>query len=154
MRLSRRSDYALRALFDLADHFGHGPIPIRELAARNDIPRRFLEQIMIEMREAGWVNSVAGRVGGFELAVTPEKLTMGQVVRRFDGLLAPIGCVSVSAYEPCTQEGRCRFRRVLLEIRNHTTKLMDRASLATVLKGQPVLKEEVFEASYLHGEGI
>lgn len=154
MKLSRKSDYALRALFDLAEHFGSGPISIRELAERNDIPRRFLEQIMIDLRTAGWVNSIAGRDGGFELAVSPEKLTMGQVVRLFDGLLAPIGCVSVSAYEPCTQEGRCRFRRVLLEIRNYTTKLMDRASLAKVLLGQPVLKEEVFEASYLAGDGI
>lgn len=154
MRLSRKSDYALRALFDLAEHFGQGPIPIRELAERNDIPRRFLEQIMIDLRLAGWVNSIPGRVGGFELAVTPEKLTMGQVVRKFDGLLAPIGCVSASAYEPCTQERSCRFRRVLLEIRNYTTRLMDKASLATVMLGKPVLKEEVFEATYLAGEGI
>lgn len=154
MRLSRKSDYALRALFDLAENFGSGPISIRQLAERNDIPRRFLEQIMIDLRVSGWVNSIAGRDGGFELAVAPEKLTMGQVVRKFDGLLAPIGCVSASAYEPCTQERSCRFRRVLLEIRNYTTRLMDKASLATVMLGKPVLKEEVFEATYLAGEGI
>jgi len=154
MRLSRKSDYALRALFDLAENFGTGPISIRQLAERNDIPRRFLEQIMIDLRISGWVNSIAGRDGGFELAVAPEKLTMGQVVRKFDGLLAPIGCVSASAYEPCTQERSCRFRRVLLEIRNYTTRLMDKASLATVMLGKPVLKEEVFEATYLAGEGI
>jgi len=109
---------------------------------------------MIDLRISGWVNSIAGRDGGFELAVAPEKLTMGQVVRKFDGLLAPIGCVSASAYEPCTQERSCRFRRVLLEIRNYTTRLMDKASLATVMLGKPVLKEEVFEATYLAGEGI
>lgn len=154
MKLSRKSDYALRALFDLAQSGGAGPTSIREIATRNDIPRRFLEQIMIELREAGWVKSIAGRDGGFVLAVSPDELTMGQVVRLFDGILAPIGCVSTSAYEPCTQEHHCRFRRVLLEIRNYTTRLMDKASLSKVLKGQPVLKEEVFEPTYVMGEGI
>lgn len=154
MRMSRKSDYALRALFDLAERFGQGPISIREIAERNDIPRRFLEQIMIELKNAGWVVSIPGRDGGFKLSVPPDELTMGKVVRLFDGLLAPIGCVSVSAYEPCSQERTCRFRRVLLEIRNYTTRLMDKATLASVMMGKPVLKEEVFEAAFISGEGI
>ena len=150
MRLSRRSDYALRALFTLAVRFGGGPVSIRELAARNDIPRKFLEQIMLDLKGQGWVRSIPGRIGGFELSVPPENLTMGQVVRHFDGILAPIGCVSSSDYEPCSQEPFCRFRRVLLDIRNFTTQLMDKATLAGVLRGDPVRREEVFGA----GEGI
>ncbi|MGE0606835.1 MAG: Rrf2 family transcriptional regulator [Pirellulales bacterium] len=154
MKLSRRSDYALRALFSLADRYRQGPLSIRELAEHNDIPRRFLEQIMLDLKGKGWVRSLAGRDGGFELAVSPEELTMGQVVRLFDGVLSPIGCVSVTDYEACTQESHCRFRRVLLEIRNFTSHLMEKATLARVMRGEPVRRDEVFQAAFIAGDGI
>lgn len=150
MKLTRKSDYALRALVSLALRFGTGPMPIRELADQNDIPKRFLEQIMQELKAKGWVISSPGRDGGFELGVTPGELTMGQVVRLFDGMLAPIACTSASHYEACSQEGSCRFRRVLLEIRNHSSRLMDRATLADLILHQPVRHEEVFA----DGDGI
>ncbi|MGA2248843.1 MAG: Rrf2 family transcriptional regulator [Verrucomicrobiota bacterium] len=98
MRVSRRTDYALRALFTLVDHYGGPPIPIRELARRNDAPKRFLEQIMLTLKAQGWVNSTAGIRGGYLLAKSPSKITMGEVVRHFDGILAPIDCVSVTGY--------------------------------------------------------
>lgn len=153
MKLSRKSDYALRALVTLGDRFGEGPVSIRELAEKNDVPQRFLEQIMLDMKKLGWVTSVAGRIGGFKLAKRPEELTMGQVVRHFDGVLAPIPCVSSTHYESCSQESHCRFRRVLLEIRNYTSKIMDQATLAKVMRGAPVQRQEVF-VDFLHGEGI
>jgi Rrf2 family protein len=154
MKLSQRTDYALRALFTLVEHYGRGPIPIRELARRNDVPKRFLEHIMLDMKAQGWVDSVAGKKGGYVLAKSPEKINMGQVVRYFDGLLAPIGCVSVSHYERCSQEAVCRFRRVLLDIRNLTTRLMDGATLAKVLTGAPVTRQEVFAPEFMAGAGI
>ena len=101
MKLSRKTDYALRALLTLVEHFGRGPIPIRELARRNEIPGRFLEQIMLRMKAQGWVTSVAGRHGGYVLAKSPEQLAMGHVLRLFDGVPAPIGCVSVTHYQRC-----------------------------------------------------
>ena len=152
MRLSRKSDYALRALVTLAKHYGEGPISIRELAERNDVPRRFLEQIMLDIKGRGWVESIPGRDGGFVLARRPEEITMGQVVRHFDGLLAPIPCVSTASYEPCSQEAVCRFRRVLLEIRNYTARRMDQADLATLLMSVPVQQAEVF--AFAEGAGI
>jgi len=154
MRLSMKSDYALRALFDLVDHYGQAPVSIREIAERNDIPRRFLEQIMIDLRQQGWVRSVAGRDGGYALAKRPESITMGEIVRYFDGQLAPIACVSASHYERCSQEARCRFRRVMLEIRNFTSRLMDRATLASIALGSPVSEREVFNEDLLEGAGI
>src|SRR5476649_2187138 len=90
MWVSKKTDYALRALFTLVDHFGGIPIPIRELARRNDVPKRFLEQIMLDLKTQGGVSSVAGIRGGYVLAKTPAKITMGEVVRHFDGILAPI----------------------------------------------------------------
>lgn len=154
MKLSRKSDYAMRALMSLVGHRGQGPLSVREIASRNDIPRKFLEQIMLDLKSQGWVESVAGRDGGFLLAKPPEEITMGQVVRYFDGILAPISCVSTSHYEPCSQELNCRFRRVLLEIRNYVARVMDEATLSRVFAGTIVKREEVFSSEFAYGDGI
>lgn len=154
MKLSKKSDYALRALFTLVDRYGQGPQSIREIAELNDVPRRFLEQIMLDMKSQKWVQSIPGRDGGFILAKPPDQITMGQVVRYFDGILAPIACVSTSHYEPCSQEGVCRFRRVLLDIRNYVSRLMDNATLDQVFKGPIVRTEEVFSPEFAQGDGI
>jgi len=148
-----KTDYALRALFTLVENHGSGPISVRELARRNDVPKPFLEQILLEMKAQGWVDSIPGKLGGYVLARRPEKINMGEVVRHFDGLLAPIACVSTSGYRSCSQGSVCRFRRVLLEIRNHTTILMDGATLASVHEGKPVSREEVFQEPELVGGG-
>jgi Rrf2 family protein len=99
------------------------------------------------------VNSVAGVRGGYLLARNPGKITMGEIVRHFDGIIAPIDCVSVSGYKRCSQEPVCRFRRVFLDARNYVTGLMERATLADVAKGRPVSKQEV-TAGFTAGEGI
>ena len=125
-----------------------------DLARRNDVPKRFLEHIMLDLKKQGWVASSPGRKGGYILAKDPAEITMGQVVRYFDGILAPIGCVSVTHNEPCSQSGSCRFRRVLLDIRNMTAQYMDRATLASVYANQPVSSQEVFSLNLIGGEGI
>jgi Rrf2 family protein len=153
VRVSKKTDYALRALFTLVDHFGGAPIPIRELARRNDVPKRFLEQIMLQLKAQGWVQSTAGIRGGYLLAKNPSKITMGEVVRHFDGILAPIDCVSVTGYERCSQEPVCKFRRVFLDARNYVAGVMDRATLADVAKHSPVTKREV-SVGFTGGEGI
>ena len=153
MRVSKKTDYALRALFTLVDHYGGLPIPIRELARRNDAPKRFLEQIMLALKSQGWVDSVAGIRGGYILSRNPNKITMGEVVRHFDGILAPIDCVSVTGYQRCSQESVCRFRRVFFDARNYVANLMDRTTLAEVAKGLPVSRQEI-TTGFIGGEGI
>lgn len=153
MRISKKTDYALRVLFTLVDHFGGAPIPIRELARRNDVPKRFLEQIMLALKAQGWVDSVAGIRGGYVLAKKPDKITMGEIVRHFDGILAPIDCVSVTGYKRCSQEPVCKFRRVFLDARNYIAGLMDKATLAEISRGLPVSKREIC-AGFIGGEGI
>ena len=154
MRVPKKADYALRVLFTLVEFYGQGPIPIRELARRNDVPKRFLEHILLDLKSQGWVESLPGKSGGYVLAQRPDKIKMGQVVRHIDGLLAPINCVSVAQYERCSQEPVCRFRRVFLQIRNDTARMMDQASLASVYAGQPVQPQEVFDESLMGGAGI
>ena len=153
MRISKRTDYALRAMFTLVDHYGGAPIPIRELARRNDAPKRFLEQIMLALTSQGWVDSSAGIRGGYFLAKHPGKITMGEVVRHFDGILAPIDCVSVTGYQRCSQESVCRFRRVFYDARNFVADLMDKATLADVAKRLPLSKQEI-STGFIGGEGI
>jgi Rrf2 family protein len=153
MWVSKKTDYALRALFTLVDNFGGIPIPIRELARRNDVPKRFLEQIMLDCKTQGWVSSTAGIRGGYLLAKNPAKITMGEVVRHFDGILAPIECVSVAGYKRCSQEPVCRFRRVFLDVRNYVASVMDRSTLADVARIAPVSRQEV-SGSFSGGDGI
>jgi len=154
MQLSMRTDYALRALFTLVEHYGGQPIPIAELARRNDVPKRFLEHIMLDLKERNWVTSSAGKKGGYVLSRSPERITMGEVVRHFDGYLAPIACVSVTDYKRCSQEPVCRFRRVMLEARNIVARLMDDATLADVMRGTPVSAREISDLQGIHGDGI
>jgi Rrf2 family protein len=154
MKITKKSDYALRVLFTLVEHYGRRPIPIRELARRNEVPKRFLEHILLDLKSQGWVDSLPGKSGGYILAQKPDKITMGQVVRHFDNILAPINCVSVKQHERCSQEPVCRFRRVFLHIRNDTAKLMDHSTLASVFAGQPVTPSEVFDEALIGGAGI
>jgi Rrf2 family protein len=154
MRISKRADYALRVLFTLVEENGRRPISIRELAERNDVPKRFLEHIMLDLKAQAWVDSLPGKHGGYVLAKQPDAITMGQVVRYFDGLLAPINCVSIGQYEPCSQEACCRFRRVFLQIRNDTARYMDNATLASVFAQAIVQRQEVFTDTFVNGAGI
>jgi Rrf2 family protein len=154
VKVSKKADYALRVLFTLVDERGGGPMSMTQLAIRNDVPKKFLEHIMLALKEQGWVESSPGRFGGYVLAAPPERITIGQVVRHFDGLMAPIGCVSVSRNKTCTQSYRCRFRRVFLEVRNLTAKYLDNLTLAGVAGMEPLGDREVFALELVAGDGI
>ncbi len=154
MKVSMKADYALRVLFTLVEFYGREPIPIRELARRNEVPKRFLEHIMLEMKSCGWVCSTMGKQGGYVLAKPPTRITAGEVVRHFDGALAPIACVSARGYERCAQESVCRFRRLFLNVRNYVTDVMDSVTLAALHQGLPVRQDEVFDLHFVSGAGI
>jgi Rrf2 family protein len=154
VKVSKKSDYALRVLVYLAEHYGKGPISMRTLARHHDVPYRFLQQISLQMREEGWISTIQGREGGIQLAKDPEEITMGEVVRAFDGVLAPIGCVSITQYESCSQEMHCKFRRTFLEIRNHTAQRMDQTTLRQLTTCIPLSPHEVFGIHFKDGAGI
>src|SRR5689334_15095774 len=99
--LSSRARYATRALLDLTLHYSEGPIQIHDIAERQAIPVKFLEQILLALKRFGFVQSRKGPGGGYALAKPPETITLGAVVRAMDGPLAPISCVSVSGYMEC-----------------------------------------------------
>jgi Rrf2 family protein len=131
MRLSRRSEYALRALVDLARHHHTGPIPLAVLAERNRLPAKFLEQILASLRRAGIVASTLGSHGGYELAHEPGSITVGRVVRLLDGALAPLGCVSLRYYRPCScpDEAACPLRDLMLDVRDRILAVLDEETI-------------------------
>jgi Rrf2 family protein len=97
MKLSTRGEYAARAMLDIAAHANEGPVKIREIAERQDIPLKYLENILLTLQRAGMLRSRRGPQGGYYLARPPEAISVGEVIRAMDGPLAPIHCVSVSA---------------------------------------------------------
>jgi len=139
MRLSKRGEYGLRAMITLADVQKNSPtgmIQIKEISAREEIPAKFLEQILLALKNAGLVHSKMGVGGGYYLARAPKEITLGQIVRTLDGPLAPIKCVSQMAYEPCgcPDEETCGLRMVMGDVRNAISNILDNTTLATVIK--------------------
>ena len=136
--MSKRCEYALRALIDLALARGAGQplLAIPEIAARERIPEKFLEQILLQLRRAGVLRSIRGRAGGYALARAPRAIRMGTVVRLVDGPLAPISCVSRTAYEPCScpDEAHCGLRMVMAEARDAIASILDGYTLADVVR--------------------
>jgi Rrf2 family protein len=132
MRLSRRSEYGLRALVDLVRHAGDEPIALAVLAQRNRLPAKFLEQIMSTLKHGGIVRTTLGARGGYAIAVDPTEVTVGRVIRLLDGALAPLGCVSLRYYEPCSciDEATCPLRDVMLDVRDAMLEILDNETLA------------------------
>jgi Rrf2 family protein len=138
MKLSKRGEYALRSLINLgiAAKVGRRIVRVTELAEAERLPVKFLEQVMQQLREAGYVASERGKHGGYRLARPAGRIAMGEVVRLINGPLAPIGCVSQSAYEPCNcpDEAHCGLRMLMLDVRNAIAGVLDRHSLADVVE--------------------
>jgi Rrf2 family protein len=133
--LSRKARYALRALYALANDETGGPVLIADLAEREHIPHKFLELILLELRNAGILRSKKGKGGGYALARPPREVTLGQIIRVVDGPLAPIPCVSERAYarcEECVSEESCGTRMVMKEVRDAIAKILDGTTLADV----------------------
>ncbi|HDD24411.1 MAG TPA: Rrf2 family transcriptional regulator [Chloroflexi bacterium] len=135
MKLSKRGEYGLRALQDLAMHYGEGPVRNKDLAERNNIPLRFLEQILLILKHGRIVHSHKGPQGGYYLARPPHQINLAEVVRLLDGPLAPISCVSETAYEPCgcPNMEACGLRRVMKEVRDAVAEIMERTTLADLI---------------------
>ena len=135
--LSNKAKYALRALFALSEKYNEGPTLISDLAEQEGIPKKFLELILLELKNHGILQSKKGKGGGYFLGRTPDLIRLGQVIRILDGPLAPLPCVSQTAYrrcDECDDELTCGIRIVMKEVRDATAKVLDRTTLADVLE--------------------
>lgn len=130
MWIARRTDYATRAVLALALHGDHEPMKLQELADRTAVPRPMLEQVMLVLRNNGFVRSERGRAGGYRLNKDPGEITFEAVVRLFQGPLAPISCATRRQPEPCPMEVGCSLRAVWQEVRDATIAILERTTFA------------------------
>lgn len=131
--LSQKTRYAIRAMQDLADRYGQGPVQLADIAERQNIPAKFLTVILSELTRFGLVDSQRGRDGGYWLAIAPIDISYGDLIRIMRGSLALVPCASRFAHEKCKNclaEGDCRTRALMLEVRDRTAELLDAIKLS------------------------
>ena len=136
MRLSLRGEYALRALLVLGLRYDEPLVRIQAISDQQNIPKRFLEQILNDLKSAGFVQSRRGVAGGYRLAKPPEEITLAAVVRHIEGALAPVSCVSEQFYQKCScpDESRCAVRSAMKEVRDAVVRVAERITLAELCK--------------------
>ncbi|MFZ9856925.1 MAG: RrF2 family transcriptional regulator [Roseiflexaceae bacterium] len=135
MRLSKRGEYGLRAMIRLARNQANGEVmQLKSIAAQERIPIKYLEQIMLALKNAGLLHSKSGIGGGYSLAKPADTIMLGRIIRILDGPLAPIKCVSQIAYEPCNcpDEATCQLRAVMNDVRTAISDILDATTLADV----------------------
>jgi Rrf2 family protein len=143
--LQKKSKYAIHALLALAQRPEQEPVLIADLAAQERIPKKFLEFILLVLRNKGILQSKRGRGGGYFLGRKPEAISLGEVIRALDGPLAPVPCVSHTAYRKCDEcedELTCGIRSVMNDVRDATAAIFDRESLADMLRRIATLQGE------------
>ena len=134
--LSRKAKYALKAILCLAQRREGGPLLISEIAEREGIPKKFLELILLQLKNQGFLHSKKGRGGGYVLSRPPDQISFGQVIRVMDGPLALLPCVSQTAYrkcDECADEATCGIRMVMKEVRDSTAQILDGTTFADVV---------------------
>jgi Rrf2 family protein len=138
--LSQKTRYTIRAFQHLADRWGQGPVRLDEIAATQNIPRKFLTVILSEMVREGLVVSQRGRDGGYELALPPVDIRYGDLIRLTRGSLALVPCAARNAHEQCANclpEAECRLRGLMLMLRDEMASMLDRMSLADPIPLEP-----------------
>ena len=135
--LSKKTQYALRAMISLAHELPGQPIMIAALAEKEQIPKKFLELILLDLKSIGVVQSKKGKQGGYYLCRKPAEIKLGHIMRGIEGPLALLPCVSLTAYERCEgckDERTCGLRLVMKDVRDQTAKILDNTSLADVME--------------------
>ncbi len=134
--LPMKSRYALKALVFLARHQADGPVPVAGIANAEAIPTKFLEAILLELRNAGILTSRRGPTGGYQLRVEPKTVFLGDVIRNLSGPMAPLPCLSKSAYHRCAEcvdEATCAVRLLMADVHAATLRIVDGTTLAELV---------------------
>lgn len=147
MRISAKGDYATRAMQELAMHYNRGPLSIEAIAGRQQIPPRYLEQLLLILKRAGLLESKRGVKGGYYLAKPPNQITVGQIIRLMDGPPAPIFCVDPASHDKCPVEAICGFQSVWDEVHQAVAGIIDKTTLEDICH-RAMLKLEPGAATY------
>ena len=136
--ISKKAKYAIKALKVLAEEFGNGPVLIATVSAQENIPKKFLESILLELRNHGLLQSQKGKGGGYSLRLEPERINLAQVIRVIDGPIAPTPCVSLNFYvccDDCEDEETCAIRPIMLRVRDANLSVYETTNLRTLIEG-------------------
>ncbi len=139
MHITYKGDYALKTILDLSLHYGNSPVTIHDLARRADIPIKFLEQILLDLKRGGFVESRRGKIGGYLLAKAPSDIKLGDVIRFIDGPIEPIPCVD-RGYKGCNDISRCAFRGIWSKVAESTSKIIDNITFEDLARKNKGLK--------------
>ena len=134
--LSKKTRYAILALAKLGREYGNGAILISDIASSENIPQRFLENILLELKNLGFLGSKLGKKGGYYLLQSPEEVKMSSIIRHFEGTIALTYCVSEKAYRPCEfcrDESSCKLKGMFQTIRDNTFNILDQTSIAEIM---------------------
>ncbi len=138
MHLTKKGEYGLRALINIgiAREVGRTHVSVSELTGLSQLPLKYVEQILHQLRLAGYVDTKRGKYGGYFLRKPAEQIKIGEIVRLLDGPLAPISCASQTAYAPCTcpDEAHCGLRMLMVDVRNAIANILDKYTLADVVE--------------------
>jgi Rrf2 family protein len=129
MKITHKGDYVLKAVLNLATHYNEGLVTIHAMAKSIDAPSKFLEQVLLELKKGGFIESRRGKVGGYQLSRPPEEITLGQVIRFVDGPLEPIACIN-ECYADCGDLHQCVFRPVWQRVFQATSNIVDHITFA------------------------
>jgi Rrf2 family protein len=134
--LSKKSQYAFKALMYLAQNTDKGPVLIAEIARKKKIPLKFLENILLELKKAGVLESKKGKGGGYYFAVPPSQVPMAKIMRLLDGPIALLPCVSLNFYERCKNcdEKSCGLHDMMVNVRDVTLKVLEKRTVADIAK--------------------
>ena len=148
--ISQKAKYALRALVSLAQAPKGEPVFTSDIAEQQSIPKKFLEQILLDLKRSGILTSRRGKFGGYQLLKDPDEITFGSILRIIDGPIAPLPCLSRIAYrrcDDCKSEGSCEIRRIFAEVAEAERNVLDRRTIADAIRLGKVVSEDA-EAAY------
>ena len=142
MRITYKGDYALKAVLDLAIHYGRGVVTIHDLARRIDAPAKFLEQVLFDLKRGGFIESRRGNTGGYLLTRPPAEITLGEVIRFIDGPLEPISCVR-QEYSSCSDKPKCVFKDIWQKVYWATSDIVDNINFEELAAKAGAAKREL-----------
>ena len=134
MKITFKGDYAMKIILDLSLFYGKGLAQIKDISKRQDIPEKFLEQIITTLKGANYVKTIRGPKGGVLLAKEPAKITLGEIIRLMDGPTSPVACVSRTGYAKCDFERKCAFKDVFCQVRDRINEIVDNTTFADMVE--------------------
>jgi len=143
--LSKKAQYSILALVKLAKEYNNGPVLISRISDSERIPKKFLELILFDLKQAGILGSKKGKGGGYYLIRKPDEITLADIIRHVDGAIALIPCVTYKYYQPCQHckdEMTCGIRSIIKDVRDETVNILKKISLSDIIKREEKLMED------------